>query len=515
MLLDKTRTSSFTTTIVLVILILSLVIDTTLSNVSDLLQINAAWWSLPIFALIIALSFGIGQYFILGYLRDLTKKTNRNYIAAIPSRAVDNTDDATRFMPRNSAYPRSLTWLNRTVTTAQYYILAPIIVLVVLQLMTASYYYPFLITAAMTVSYVLSSIIFGLLSIRFFQWYLRSRYDNTTNLKKSESNEGYNTTVLFYALASSVTTISVILTLVFYDSVILTSFRDIITSIVYMNSTIVFPTFGPNSVMSMTNSIYSMFNIISFVLLWICSILLLRQYMGNRKFSSVRLLFLLFAPLLFFLSQFVVLAIPSAKSDVYLITSYTLQGLVAGLLFGIPFLFVSRRITIQQCRRGQEQEQEKQYSLAPIKEYLPLSAYGFILFFVSGTATLVHTPYPPFGLVSVSFVGLSSYLIFVGLYYTAVAISQDSSLRYSIRRFATAEREGGGPRLLDSIGTAQMQHDIENRVSKLVREQADVMNKQTGVYLSPTEEDIRQYLNDVLTEISEAKGQERRRTNKG
>jgi hypothetical protein len=173
----------------------------------------------------------------------------------------------------------------------------------------------------------------------------------------------------------------------------------------------------------------------------------------------------------------------------------------------MPFLAVSRSITTQQRRQGQGQERHRQ---TPIKEYLSLSAYGFILFFVSGTATLVHTPYPPFGLASVSFVGLSSYLIFVGLYYSAVAISQDSSLRQSIRRFAIAEG-GGGPKLLDSIGTAQMQQDIQNRVTKLVKEQAHNINNQTGVYFSPTEEDIKRYLNDVLMEISEVKEQERKK----
>ena len=91
------------------------------------------------------------------------------------------------------------------------------------------------------------------------------------------------------------------------------------------------------------------------------------------------------------------------------------------------------------------------------------------------------------------FVGLSSYLIFVGLYYSAVAISQDSSLRLSIRRFATAEEGIGEPKLLDSIGTAQMQQDIENRVTKLVREQANNINNQTGVYLSPSDEELHFY----------------------
>jgi hypothetical protein len=97
----------------------------------------------------------------------------------------------------------------------------------------------------------------------------------------------------------------------------------------------------------------------------------------------------------------------------------------------MPFLVVSRSIVTQQWRQEQGQGQER-YTQTPLNEYLSLSTYGFILFFVSGTATIVHTPYPPFGLASVSLVGLSSYLIFVDLYYSVVAISRDSSAMVSM-----------------------------------------------------------------------------------
>jgi hypothetical protein len=198
-----------------------------------------------------------------------------------------------------------------------------------------------------------------------------------------------------------------------------------------------FPTFDPNSSLSVTNYIYSIFNIISFILLWVSSVLLLQQYMwGRRRFSNrLRFSFLMVAPLLFFLSQFVVLAMPSAQSDAYLITSYTLMGLVAGLLFGMPFLVASRNVTAQQQRSQAQIQTQASHMQAPLKEYLSLCAYGFILFFLSGTATLVHTPYPPFGLASASFVGLSSYLIFVGQFgesYPFIHFGIDFRLRLNL-----------------------------------------------------------------------------------
>lgn len=62
-----------------------------------------------------------------------------------------------------------------------------------------------------------------------------------------------------------------------------------------------------------------------------------------------------------------------------------------------------------------------------IKNYLIIAAYGLLLFFVSGQAVVVHAPYPPFGLISVSLMGLSSYYVFVGIYSSALSFAQDSA----------------------------------------------------------------------------------------
>ena len=95
-----------------------------------------------------------------------------------------------------------------------------------------------------------------------------------------------------------------------------------------------------------------------------------------------------------------------------------------------------------------------------------LSGFGLMLFFGSNQAVvLVNYPYPPFGLATISFLGLSSYLIFVGIYASAISVSGDTELRKSIRKYAITESK-----LLDSIGSAQMEQQIQRRV-------IDMMNK--------------------------------------
>ena len=84
-----------------------------------------------------------------------------------------------------------------------------------------------------------------------------------------------------------------------------------------------------------------------------------------------------------------------------------------------------------------------------------ISAYGLVLLFTSNQANLLlNVPNPPFGVLTVSIVGLSSYLVLVGIYSSAIFVSEDSIT--SIKSFALRESN-----LLDSIGTAQMQQEIE------------------------------------------------------
>jgi hypothetical protein len=125
-----------------------------------------------------------------------------------------------------------------------------------------------------------------------------------------------------------------------------------------------------------------------------------------------------------------------------------------------------------------------------------LAAYGFILFYIAGSSYAAQAAYPPFGLASVSFTGLSCYLIYSGLYSSAVIVSQDVSLRHSIRKSVTAQSK-----LLDSIGTAQMEQELQSRVLMVTKKLSDKMEEETGIEASMTEEDIKEHIEMVRKEI--------------
>jgi Tfp pilus assembly PilM family ATPase len=111
--------------------------------------------------------------------------------------------------------------------------------------------------------------------------------------------------------------------------------------------------------------------------------------------------------------------------------------------------------------------------------------------------------YPPFGFATSSTSGLSAFLILIGLYSSAVSVSQDSKLRQSIKKIATKDVD-----LLSSIGTAQMEQEIQrtvNSMKNVVEEQEKELEEQTGIEANLGEDEMKNYLEEVMQEIGKVK----------
>ena len=127
-----------------------------------------------------------------------------------------------------------------------------------------------------------------------------------------------------------------------------------------------------------------------------------------------------------------------------------------------------------------------------------ISAYGLVLLFTSNQSNvLLNASYPPFGIASASMIGLSSYLVMVGIYSSATSLALDAKLRQTIRTYAVKES-----RLLDSIGMADMERNIQKRIRQMTRDTRETMMEQTGVNSSLSEQEIKQYLSEVLKEAN-------------
>jgi hypothetical protein len=243
----------------------------------------------------------------------------------------------------------------------------------------------------------------------------------------------------------------------------------------------------PGSLKEALSSAYFYSSMISFVAIWVPTVLLLRyrsKMMGNKKYWII-----LSAPLGYFLSQFlflffdvlepILLLSPTIVNGILKVT-FALSMPAAGIIFGIAFWFMARNSGI-----------------AIVRSYLITAAYGSALFFASNQAVVLvyNTFYPPFGLAAVSYVGFSAYLILLGIYSSAVSVSQDRRLLSSIRNSTARELE-----LLRKMGVAENSDNILRVVTRLTREKQAELTSKSGIESSMTEEEIKRAIEDAIRE---------------
>jgi hypothetical protein len=128
-----------------------------------------------------------------------------------------------------------------------------------------------------------------------------------------------------------------------------------------------------------------------------------------------------------------------------------------------------------------------------------MAAFANMLVPPTANNWIISTSYPPFGMIERAFLVLSSFLFSMGIYSAAISVSQDAKLRQLIRKHAKEARP------LHPLASAQMEADIQGKVVKIVQEQAATMARETGVQSSMTDQDVKQYLDAVIGEISKRK----------
>jgi hypothetical protein len=242
---------------------------------------------------------------------------------------------------------------------------------------------------------------------------------------------------------------------------------------------------------SALNEALTVTSVLSFVLFWISTAMLLTSYV--KKLGKITYWFLLSIPLVYFLSQFPALVFKVFEG--LLISNPSLYGIIltllfgssataGGILFGIAFWIISRHLETDN----------------PVKNYTLIAAFGIGLFFISdqGGSVLYRIGglYPPYGLPTVSAMALSSYFMLIGIYSSAISVAQDSSLRKLIRKSVQEE-----VRLLDRIGTAQMQKEIENKVIHFAKRETADLVEDSGIEPSLSDSDVQGYLKEVLDEV--------------
>jgi hypothetical protein len=245
----------------------------------------------------------------------------------------------------------------------------------------------------------------------------------------------------------------------------------------------------PGSIQETFSNIYKFTATGNFILLLAGSAVMLRHY--SSRIGRLKFWILVLIPSVYYISILLdALGIYNPESEAELFNYYvyaSLNGIIGGLLLGMLFWSISR--TMKPNKK--------------VMNYLLLCSFGLVLLSIATVAQVSVAAFPPYGIASFSMLTLSSYMIIVGLYSAATSISQDVRLRQYIRNLGKADSG-----FLSTIGEAQMEKMIQAKASDLesvVKEERLELEKKSGIRSSVQEQDIKQYLLEVLQEVDKHK----------
>jgi hypothetical protein len=426
------------------IMVTAMMIDSEIGFVADFLaEMISSPAGIALF-ICIAIIFAVTQYFILGYVKELRK---------------ERTTKALHLSVTHTA-----------VAIAQY-VLVAMIAFVIVQILVLSQYNTIMLYPVLFISDGLWIVTLALLSRALLSWY-RWRAEQET--KKS------NTLVLVLSLSMVAYVVLGIITLV-SNIALLQEQLPVVTS----SDVAYFGEFEPEDFVTQLTTVFYAASSIAYVLNWVGTVMLLRPYI--QRFGTIKFWAIMGVVMVYYLASFPLFVLgyfyPAAETDVDVMNNiliFSVGAVLSGILFGAAFLSIARTL-----KQG-----------SALRNYMTIAAYGMVLFYVTLQAQVSQVAYPPFGLVSTACVGLSTYLIYIGLYSSAVIVSQDLALRKSIRKSVTAQSK-----LLDSIGTAQLETELQRRVLTVAKKTSGDMAEKTGVEASMNEDEIKDYIGRVIKEL--------------
>ncbi len=165
------------------------------------------------------------------------------------------------------------------------------------------------------------------------------------------------------------------------------------------------------------------------------------------------------------------------------ILSFIATDALGGILIGFSFLIAGKKL-----------------NHVELKNYLYLAGFGFILLFLSNYALNISSlNYPPFGVSILPYVALGSYLVFVGVYCTSISVAQDAEIRRFINRTIKDKS------IISKIAQVENYRILEHRVTEASKKLSSDLESKTGVKTSMADEEIRNYINEVISELEKTK----------
>jgi hypothetical protein len=235
--------------------------------------------------------------------------------------------------------------------------------------------------------------------------------------------------------------------------------------------------------------IYRISSFMSFFSIWITTAILMNYYREKLTNSIVYLVILALTLVYFLITYFYQLTIGNLLTtflandpvaiSIMLGAFLSLSKPIGGLLFGVAFWNISIMIKYERN----------------IRTYMIISGFGILLIFSANQAIAqIVSPYPPFGLATITVLNIATFLVLVGIYNSATLVSTNNKLLKSIYKRASESR------LLGLIGQAEMEKGIQE-VVKRIEQDKDSLERETQQGVELDEIELKKYVDLVIKEI--------------
>jgi hypothetical protein len=414
------------------------------------------------FILTVVIGYGVGSFILLRYAAGISKEIRTK-----------------------SRFINLMQW---TVTIVQFALLGFLIFVLFSELFYGIYGSNTRVftTTVFTVSSISATVVMGIIAFKFFSWYKLSNKKNLTVLLY-----GIAALTLAMSIAEDAGTKLLMLRVVEEPSppgaITKSSFiykasekynGEIEYKVVNPETTTLY--ILPNSNLIYYNLLNSIVLPVGFVFRWGASTLLLRNFYQRMAKLPLSFWIVLSLPIVLYLigkmpGFFAGESLQGVDEQYrYFFRLLFRIGTIGGnILFGLAFFIVARKL-----------------SAGKLRDYLTIAGIGDTIIGIALSTSALQVTY---GAAAHSLVLLSSFLFCLGLYVSAVAVSQDNSLRKSIKKTI--------PELFDSVGSAQTEKVLLERAVRLLKANREEMEEETGgVSYSLTEDDIKEYIVQVIRE---------------
>ncbi|MDR4512346.1 MAG: hypothetical protein MRJ93_11660 [Nitrososphaeraceae archaeon] len=228
--------------------------------------------------------------------------------------------------------------------------------------------------------------------------------------------------------------------------------------------------------------------LITFCSLWTLTAFLLYDYLGRD--NRVKFWLILSIPIVIFLIEFFPVTLklmmslyllnPSLLLPIYTIIT-TITTFIGAAIVSITFWLLVRKIE----NKG-------------FKNYLMLVAFGLLLVITSTQETnFPRFLFPPFGLITILFIGIAIYLFFIGFYSASLHIGKDISL---VKSFANRLYQYD---FFRNIAKSQLEQEIKQVIPKILQSSEFILTQKGKQENELEKENIEKLFQIVRREIED------------